>query len=192
MLLANGALLNLANKDGWNALHLVSRDGNVGVFRLLVEGGGDVCAVTKNGRTPLHIAALHGNVNVVGEILRLKPDGVNARDRCGNTPLHEAVLGNHPDVCRYLIGHGSEVAFRNLVCYDLLHFAASTGSLDMIRYLISEVRCDVNSIAQNGFTPLHCAARKGYKEACELLVLLGADEGAKDSFGRTAYDYLNA
>lgn len=191
MLLEKGALMNLSNKDGWSALHLVSRDGNVNVFRVLVDGGAVVDSVTKNGRTIFHIAALHGNIDIIKEILKGKPKDMDVKDNCGNTPLHEAVLGNHIDICRLLIESGSQTTITNSVGYGLLHFAASVGSVEMICYLVSEVKCDVNSTARTEVTPLHCAARKGYKETYEVLVMLGADEDVKDNFGRTANDYLN-
>lgn len=190
LLLKNGALVNLVNKDGWNALHLVARDGNVAVFRVLVQSGSDINRATKNGRIALHIAALHSNIEIINDILTMKPESVKVKDNCGNTALHEAVLGGNIEICKLLIRRGGKINDKNLVNYDLLHLAASVGSLEMIRYLIDEVHCNVNSIARNGLTPLHCAARKGCKDAYELLVSYGADENFKDSFGRSSTDYL--
>lgn len=191
MLLEKKALVNLVNKDGWNALHLVSRDGNLGVFRLLIANGANPDAVTNNSRTVLHIAALHGNIDIVKEILQLqKLENIDVIDKCGNTPLHEAVLGGHKAIYQFLIDHKSDINRVNSVGYSVVHFAASVGSLEMLRYLVSEHNCDVNSIAKSGLTPLHCAARKGYKEAYELLVDLGANSDAKDHFARTANEYF--
>lgn len=191
VLFENGALPNLVNKDGWSALHLAARDGCGELFRVLVVNGCDLDAVTKNGRTVLHIAALHGNREIVQEILTQKPCSVNVKDNCGNTVLHEAVLGGHVELCKLLIEHGGEVGDKNLVSYGVLHMAASVGCLEMIRFLVGVVKCDVDAVARDGLKPLHCAARKNYTEACELLVKLGADGNAKDDFGRTARDYLN-
>jgi ankyrin repeat protein len=39
-----------------------------------------------------------------------------------------------------------------------------------------------------GVTPLHWAARKGYKEVVELLIAKGADLNAKTKNGNTALD----
>lgn len=190
LLLEKGALVNLFNKDGWNALHLVARDGNVDVFNVLLENRSNLNAVTKNGRTVLHIAALHGKTAIVKCILKESPGSVNIRDNCGNTPLHEAVLGGHVTLCNLLIENGAEINLKNFIDYDVLHLAASVDCLEMIRYLVDQVKCDVDSIANNGLRPLHCAARNNNKNVYMMLVAFGADEGAKDSFGRIAKDYF--
>lgn len=192
VLVKSGALVNVVNKDGWNALHLTARDGNVDVFRVLVQSGADVDAVTNNGRSVLHIAALHGNLDIVKCVLNLRPGSIEVKDNGGNTPLHEAVLGGHVAVCRILIHNKSKTDAKNSVGYSLLHLAASVGSLEMIEYLASEVKCDVNSVASKDLTPLHCAARKGHKDSYDLLVILGANRHAADAFGRLASDYLNS
>lgn len=194
LLIKNGALVNLCNKDGWNALHLTARDGNVRLFRflLLTTTTNDLLNVkTKNGRTVLHIAALHNNHEIVDEILKINPDSVNQRDNCGNTALHEAVLAGNIELCKLLIERGGGIDLKNLVDYDLLHLAASVASVEMIRFLICQLHCNVNVIARNGLTPLHCAARNQRKEACKLLIAMGADVHCKDKFGRSAKDYFN-
>jgi ankyrin repeat protein len=48
---------------------------------------------------------------------------------------------------------------------------------------------DVNAKDDNGWTPLHAAAREGHKEIVELLIANGADVNAKDEDDRTALDW---
>ncbi|KAL0170485.1 hypothetical protein M9458_035081, partial [Cirrhinus mrigala] len=43
-----------------------------------------------DGRTPLHIAACEGHLNVVRYLLN-KGVTINVKDRFGDTPLHNAV-----------------------------------------------------------------------------------------------------
>lgn len=190
LLLEHGALPNCVNKDGWSALHLTCRDGNVDILNLLLRNGADVHKLTNNGRSALHIACLHGHLKIVGALLNLDNSIINLRDSCGNTALHEAVLGAHVNVCRLLVERGGEVLSRNVACYELLHLAASVGSTEVIGFLVGTLKCDVNASTDKGLTPLHCAARKKHKDAFGLLVDLGADVNAPDLFDRTALDYL--
>ncbi|KAL0170472.1 hypothetical protein M9458_035068, partial [Cirrhinus mrigala] len=53
--------------------------------------GTDLNKANYDGRTPLHIAACEGQVNVV-EYLLGKGVSVYAKDRFGDTPLRNAIL----------------------------------------------------------------------------------------------------
>lgn len=56
-----------------------------------------------------------------------------------------------------------------------LHFAAASGSLDAVRFLLSDaVGADVNAARGNNFTPLHAAAMNGHSEVCRVLLEKGA------------------
>lgn len=68
----------------------------------------------------------------------------------------------------------------------LLHFAVDHGRLDMIKYLIEEIRVPVNQLSlNNGWTPLHrCARLVHYTHApffdiFEYLLAWGADPAIK-------------
>ncbi|KAK4882034.1 hypothetical protein RN001_005353 [Aquatica leii] len=187
LLLQKRALLNLANKDGWSALHLISREGSGPILQLLCNHGLDIFVVTKNGRTALHVACLHGHLEIVKLLLNfgLKVDVV---DNCGNTPLHESILGGCVEICDYLLRYGADLNAVNNIGYGVMHLAASVGHLSVIKYLVQK-SVDVNSSTVNGkFTPLHCAARKQHNKTVALLMQLGANE-FKDSFGRYPSDY---
>ena len=50
-------------------LHRAARKGHVDVFRLLIKDGADINATTKFGYTCLHWAVVHGQVDIVQEVL---------------------------------------------------------------------------------------------------------------------------
>jgi hypothetical protein len=55
------------------------------------------------GNTPLHLAAIHGHVDVVKKLLELKFGvDLNDRNRQGQTPLHFATMKCYPDVVKVL------------------------------------------------------------------------------------------
>ncbi|KAJ8954490.1 hypothetical protein NQ314_007096 [Rhamnusium bicolor] len=189
LLLRNGAIVNYKNKDGWTALHLISREGDATILNLLISYGLDIKVKTKNGRTALHIAALHGNISIVKVLLNLDLN-VNEKDSCGNVPIHEAVLGNNIDVCKLLIESNANIFIRNNSDYSLIHLAASEGHIGIIEFILNELKCEVNETNKNGLNALHCAARKGQKDAYQFLVKNGGNINVKDNFGRLPFDYF--
>ena len=68
--------------------------------------GADVNATTTKGRTPLHIAAVAGQKEVV-ELLIAKGADVNAKTIAGRTPLYVAAQKGHKDVIELLKKHGA-------------------------------------------------------------------------------------
>lgn len=191
ILVERGALVNYRNKDGWSCMHLAAREGCGAIFKFLVDKGGDCCVKTKNGRSVLHVAALHGSLEVVGILLGLGILDINEKDNCGNTALHEAVLGRHKNICDLLIKNGADIFVTNNVDFNLLFLASSEGYSDIVEYLLKELNFDINFSNSSGFTCLHCAARKQQKKMCQFLIDLGCNKEVRDKFGRTAFDYLN-
>lgn len=74
--------------------------------------------------------------------------------------------------------------------YSALHLAASQNEIQIVEYLIKDLKCDVDVRTKNGWSAAHCATRKGFKCMLEFLKDLGADIQLKDCYGRTPMDYL--
>jgi ankyrin repeat protein len=55
-------------------------------------------------RTPLHIAAVYGDLKLAKDLL-LGISDTNETDEQGSTPLHLAVLYNHSDIAKVLLDH---------------------------------------------------------------------------------------
>jgi ankyrin repeat protein len=68
-LLANGATVHTAFKEGWTALHIAAQDGDTDLTRLLIDAGAPIDATNAIGMTPLHSAALSGQVDVTEYLL---------------------------------------------------------------------------------------------------------------------------
>lgn len=105
--------------------------GDVDEVRRLVAKGADVNAEDYDGRTPLHLAAACGQVQVVKYLLRLKTTQVTVFDRFGTTPLGEAMqTGDDAGraIAALLRAHGA-VNIRPVVGARLCAFAAA-GELD--------------------------------------------------------------
>lgn len=61
--------MKVPDNNGATAFHFACASGNLELCEFLLDHGADKFAVTDEGRNSLHIAALHGNSEVVGMLL---------------------------------------------------------------------------------------------------------------------------
>ncbi|XP_038027801.1 ankyrin repeat domain-containing protein 39 isoform X2 [Anas platyrhynchos] len=87
---------------GYTALHYASRNGHLGVCRLLLQRGARCDARTPGGATALHRACYCGHLPVVRLLLEHGADP-SAADGDGRTGLHKAAECGHRDVCALLL-----------------------------------------------------------------------------------------
>ncbi|KAM9175187.1 ankyrin repeat domain-containing protein 39 [Mergus octosetaceus] len=87
---------------GYTALHYASRNGHLGVCRLLLQRGARCDARTPGGATALHRACYCGHLAVVRLLLAHGADPA-AADGDGRTGLHKAAECGHRDVCALLL-----------------------------------------------------------------------------------------
>ena len=79
-------------------------------------------ARTRQGWTPLHLAAMKKNLEAISALLNGNPDP-NAKDREDKTPLHMAALSNDPATIALLAAAGADLnACTSLYLYNLLAF----------------------------------------------------------------------
>lgn len=69
-----------------------------------------------------------------------------------------------------------------------LHDATANGCVEAAKKLVAE-GADVNAVNQDGCTPLHLAADRGFPLLVRILVEAGADVNRQDSEGQTALHY---
>ena len=85
------------------------------MVRVLIEAGAHVNVSTKQGDTPLHLAAMdieHGP-NVCVELMKAGAS-YRAKTSLGWTPLHSAMYSDNEEVARLLIRAGADPTEENL------------------------------------------------------------------------------
>ena len=73
-----------------------------------------------------------------------------------------------------------------------LHLASANGFIEVVKYLVDELHCDINAKNKSLSTPLTWAAFNGQKKVVEFLLEKGVDFDVKNSNGKKpselAYD----
>ena len=91
--MANGANVNIKDKDGGTAIGVSSQDGHLEIVKLLIANGADVNICDNQDVTALLLASQNGYVEVV-KLLLDKGANVNTKDsiaewsyQCCETPV---------------------------------------------------------------------------------------------------------
>uniref|UniRef100_A0A8C1Y557 Ankyrin repeat domain 52 n=1 Tax=Cyprinus carpio TaxID=7962 RepID=A0A8C1Y557_CYPCA len=185
-LVNSGACVNQSNVRGCTPLHLsaASADGAL-CLELLVNNG----ANNKAGKSPLHVAAIHGHFTR-SQILLQNGAEVECVDKYGYTPLHSAAKHGHELLITTLLNNGADVARRGINGMTPLHLAVFYGFSDCCQKLLSS-GFDINTVDSQGRTCLHVAASGGNVECLKLLLNSGAALNKKDNFGRSPLHYTS-
>jgi|GEM_PF-1532745 len=134
------------------------------VNRPLVGAGIPVVMEMQPGTVPLHLAAWSNRVDLA-ELLT--GASVNATNASGYTALHLAAARGHTEFVQWLLARGADANFVRIAPLHSMHPTTRYYSPD------------------DGWTPLHAAARHARPATIELLVKHGAKLEATDKQGLT-------
>jgi cytohesin len=155
---------------------------------LLARGGG--AALQKEcrnyeGRTPAHLAASHGRVDVL-ELLHRRGLSLSATDAFGGTPLLSAATraprATAAATIAFLRDRAGPLACDNLG--ELLSQKATDNESDALARLLA-AGADPNARDSHGKAALHAAAVAGHPTTLLALLDAGADVDARDARQRT-------
>jgi uncharacterized protein len=129
-------LVNEYAGDGFTPLGLAAFFCQAGVARLLIEGGADPNAASKNTQrvTPLH-SAVSRRQTLIAETLLSHGADPNARQQSGVTPLHQAAHNAQAEMVRLLLSNGADVQARMDDGQTPLTMALETGNAEVIALL---------------------------------------------------------
>ncbi|MEM7180736.1 MAG: ankyrin repeat domain-containing protein [Spirochaetota bacterium] len=189
--LQKGAKAEMRDSTGKPALILIAQYAPVDKIqasvKVLLEKGANANIVDKFGYTGLHYAVKQGDEPKT-TILLDSGLNINAKDRRGRTPFLSVVLSagmlQVPSMAKLLVGKGADVNVRDLDIRSPLHYAAKSGNLALVQFLIkNKAVVDAKDIYDR--TSLHEAASQGYAKIVSILLKYKADKNAKDINSKT-------
>uniref|UniRef100_A0AAR2J5E8 Ankyrin 1, erythrocytic b n=1 Tax=Pygocentrus nattereri TaxID=42514 RepID=A0AAR2J5E8_PYGNA len=192
-LLQRGASPNASNVKVETPLHMAARAGHCEVAQFLLQNSAQVDAKAKDDQTPLHCAARMGHKELVKLLLEHKasPDSATT---AGHTPLHIAAREGHAQTTRILLdGNAQQTKMTKVgpVTY-ISTMVTLQGKLSLTK--INHFYCSIplsislslsDLLLQNGYTPLHIAAKQNQLEVASSLLQCGASTNAESLQGVT-------
>jgi ankyrin repeat protein len=137
------------------------------IVRWLLSRGANLTVPDKQyGWTPLHAAALSGQVEISRSLLQYKADD-NAQDLYGKTPLHKASEMGRVNVARLLLEHGAEVNARDNSRNTPLHYASRLRHREVVRLLV-EHGGKIDAENDKGRTVSRVASDEGHHDIAKL------------------------
>ncbi|XP_055950087.1 serine/threonine-protein phosphatase 6 regulatory ankyrin repeat subunit B-like [Argiope bruennichi] len=137
--------------------------------------------------TPLHLAAITDNYEVVEELIKAGAN-VQVWNLAQNTPLHIAVLHCNRKVIEVLLQSGADVNSENVLRNTPLHLAVKSSLYmkkkrhdKLIVQKLIQAGADVNCINKFNETPLFRAVETGDFEIVQILLTSGADTNIYDN-----------
>ncbi len=174
-------------------IHDAARKGDVKKVQALLQSDPKLVNDKDNlGDTPLHVAALHGQLNVVQALIDAGAD-VNAKNNYA--PFTPGDLGpyldpnNHPDPVALLRVHALDQRDTQNG-YTPLDLASFSARYKPVVELLVTKGANVNSQASSGATPLFWAVMRDQKDEAKFLIDHGANVNAADAYGDTVLDIV--
>lgn len=172
-----------ADRIGGATLQVVA-SGHSAIAQALLSSDSDLEQRDSQGRTPLMIATLSGERDLVAHFISRGAD-INAVDNDQNTAL---MMAQDLDIARLLLDADANVDAENGEHVTALLFMAVEGHSDIVELLLDS-GANIEHCWQAGVTAVGVAAQKGHESTLKLLAERGANLAFVGGGGLTPLHY---
>jgi ankyrin repeat protein len=139
----------------------------------------------KNSITPILLAVIHSNYNVVKLLLDRGAD-INSKDIFNRTPIIESINNKNSQIFKLLLAHNPDLNIITYEGFNVLYYSIMHNK--WYEDIIATKKVDLNSKLANNYTVSHIAAIQNNIDCIKLLVEHGADFDAESIHNLTPYD----
>lgn len=154
-------------------------------------------APDEDGLTPLHLAVIQGNMELLRVLLAGKAN-VNALDNERHSVVHWATVCGEIEALRAVLGAGADISTPDINGGSPLHYAAqmcgvryavscqhhsAAEAFEILELILAQPQTDVGVVDVDRRQPLLWAASSGSAKAILALVKAGASVHSSDKYG---------
>lgn len=140
----------------------------------LLDEVDDINAMTENGSTIMHFAALTSSAGSLIPFLVDRGVWVDSTNHYGATPLHWAARNPDPAAVESLLQFGASPSAVDMDHNTPLHYAAENGNVDSADALLEESSHALHVANYSGLTPVACASNQKMASMVMFLLKNGA------------------
>ncbi|CAB0034094.1 unnamed protein product [Trichogramma brassicae] len=188
--------LDVQNKLGNTPLHEAVECGDKKVVELLLRRGASPNLANAKGSTPLHIISNNDDSQGLAELFFKICDDlgqtvwVDARNKEGNTPLHEAFIHRNRQLVELLVKRGVDLNIANNDGSTFLHLICGLVDNELLTMIFEiwdkrQQTAQIDARDKSGNAPLHLALVCYNNKLVELLLRRGADQSLANNAGKT-------
>ncbi|KAH7833510.1 hypothetical protein Vadar_007040 [Vaccinium darrowii] len=152
--------------------------------KFVEEDGVSLSQPDGNGYYALQWAALNNFAAIVQYIIEHGGD-VHATDNTKQTALHWAAVRGSIAAADVLLQNGARVEAADVNGYRAVHVAAQYGQTAFLNHIIAKYGADFDAPDNDGRSPIHWAAFKGFADTIRLLLFRDASQERQDKEGCT-------
>ncbi len=172
-LVKHGADVNTTNPVGWSPLMLAAKFGDLNIIQYLIDQKANIHTKDESlGWNALSVAVYNNHLELV-KLLVKKGLDISIVIKDNETLLHIATIKDSLETAKYLIKNGIDIeqktGWRDSTA---LHTAAQNGAINILKYLIEEVKAPYDDIKVE---LLNAAASGGHLAIVEYLYAKGVD-----------------
>ncbi len=130
----------------------------------------NINVVDSLSNTALHYCKFLDEKFIYDSVLTSNPSSLNAQNRDGQTPLHDAIICNNYSFAQYLLQHNCDLSLTNKDGNTPLHIVATDDNIKMCKLLMKYAHLNLTAMNKMGKTPLHLACANEKANVAALLV----------------------